>query len=758
MLLRILFLNFSLLVSIISLAKTIVVKNQEELARANKEAKPGDLVILQNGEWNNVILALNCNGTKEQPIYFKAQTPGKVLITGNSKLKIGGNYIIVDGLYFTNGYSDAESVITFRNNSDEIANNCRVTNTVINDFNNPKRLDANYWISFYGKKNRLDHCSFLNKKNLGVLLAVILDDERSRENFHLIDHNYFGLRIPLASNAGEIIRVGVSEHCQFNSNTQIIDNYFEHCDGETEIISIKSCKNIIRNNLFKECQGSVVLRHGNFNTVESNIFFGNNKEGTGGVRIINKGQWVVNNLFYKCRGVGFRSPMSIMNGIPNSPANRYLEVSEAVVSNNSFYECTPISFCEGSDSERTVQPYNVKFLNNLFYNSKDKQLYNIYDDCSRISFTGNLVSEAIQQELTDGFFKTLITTKNTANLVVPVAGINLTTPVPDSLKSIGKLRLANALDSKQGLSDINQLQKIINNASNACGAKWFSQKNKITKTVSVNCKTAAEVIQQINCITKNKLIINLTGSEYGFSTPLNINNDVLITTSQKQMIKFYLSDSNVDYFIQIKAGTKLMLSNIALDLTSSTAKKIITTDTSGSSNHCNFSMSNCSISNSNGTFFNAARSSVSDSILINNCSFKNGTGDVFKFIEETDNKGYYNVEKLKITNCTFADYKGEILGMLRSGRDESTMGPLLIFSNNKLTNCFTKKDPSLINIYGVQRSYIEKNSFINTNTGKTLILFEDAVRAVHILRNNEMIKSGIIVTDKFVNSENNTIH
>ena len=72
------------------------------------------------------------------------------------------------------------------------------------------------------------------------------------------------------------------------------------------------------------------------------------------------------------------------------------------------------------------------------------------------------------------------------------------------------------------------------------------------------------------------------------------------------------------------------------------------------------------------------------SIKIKNCSFINNVGDVFKFIEETDNKGYYGVEKLKITNCTFTGNKGQILGMLRSGRDESTMGPLLIFSNNNL--------------------------------------------------------------------------
>src|SRR5204863_8943371 len=220
-------------------------------------------------EWKNVTIALNCTGTKEKPVIFKAQTPGKVILSGNSMLKLGGDFIVVDGLYFLNGYAGDNAVVDFSVNKNELANSCRVTNCVINDFNNPKRMDENNWVLFYGKNNRLDHCSFINKKNMGVLLAVVLDDDRSRENFHSIDHNYFGVRIPLASNGGEIIRVGVSQHCQFNSNTQIVDNYFEHCDGETEIISIKSGSNVVRGNLFKECQGGVVLRHGNNNTVEN---------------------------------------------------------------------------------------------------------------------------------------------------------------------------------------------------------------------------------------------------------------------------------------------------------------------------------------------------------------------------------------------------------------------------------------------------------------------------------------------------------
>ena len=80
---------FFLLLSLTSLAKTIDVKTIEELNKANAEAKPDDIIVLKNGEWHNVTIALNCKGTKEQPITFKAETVGKVLITGKSKLSLG---------------------------------------------------------------------------------------------------------------------------------------------------------------------------------------------------------------------------------------------------------------------------------------------------------------------------------------------------------------------------------------------------------------------------------------------------------------------------------------------------------------------------------------------------------------------------------------------------------------------------------------------------------------------------------------------
>jgi poly(beta-D-mannuronate) lyase len=736
-----------------AMARTIPVDNAEALKKANAGALPGDTIVLRNGEWKDVPILLNGKGTAAAPIVVKAQTSGKVLITGHSTLRIGGSYIIVDGFFFVNGYSGDEATITFRSNKNEVANHCRVTNTAIDDFNNPKRLDENYWVALYGKNNRVDHCSFLHKKNIGVLLAVILDDERSRENFHLIDHNYFGTRPPLASNGGEIIRVGVSEHCQFNSNTQITDNFFEYCDGETEIISIKSCQNLVRNNLFKECQGSVVLRHGNYNTVESNVFWGNKKAGTGGVRIINKGNWVINNFFYQCRGEGFRSPLSIMNGIPNSPANRYLEVSEAVIANNSFYECSPFSLCEGSDAERTVAPYKVQFINNLFYNTKDTLLYQAYDNIGGIHFAGNLASATIRQPLGDGFTKTALSTSNAGAVMLPNAGMHHQHPLSDSLQSLARGRLINRLSAQQGVSDTVQVQKIMTYA-NGCGATWFKQKKTINKQVRVNCKNAAEMVQQLAANKGNKLLINLTGNNYLFGAPLNIGGDVVITTQQKKAIQFVLPVFNARYFIQLQAGGSLSLHHLNLDLSAATTfDTFITTDTSGSSHHSNFSLYHCSINNGNNTFFTAAKSSLLDSIIIRHCRFSNNSGALFLLQAEVDKKGYYNVEQLKITNSHFTHHKGPLLALLRSGKDESTMGPRLVFAHNKIENCSTANDEALLHIAGVQQSFVEKNSFTNSNAAKKLIVFEDWVRAVHVWRKNRLVRSGEVVANQYVAGE-----
>jgi poly(beta-D-mannuronate) lyase len=130
---------------------------------------------------------------------------------------------------------------------------------------------------------------------------------------------------------------------------------------------------------------------------------------------------------------------------------------------------------------------------------------------------------------------------------------------------------------------------------------------------------------------------------------------------------------------------------------------------------------------------------------------------LFNFTNEITNRGYYNVEILKIDNNKFSNGSGQILDMLRGGTDESTMGPYLIFSNNRVENYVSANTNVLIHLFGTQRSMLEKNNFKNCNPLKTLIQYDDLVRAVHHIKNNSISSSGTIISNKFVSSTNNTI-
>jgi poly(beta-D-mannuronate) lyase len=713
-------------------SNTILVKNISDLQNANKNAQPGDTVILVNGEWKDVSIKLDCKGTIEKPIVFKAETPGKVVISGNSRLKIGGSYIVVSGLYFTNGYSGNDAVISFRIDKDHLANHCRVTNTVINDFNNARRMDENNWVLFYGKKNRLDNCSFVDKKNMGVLLAVILDDERSRENHHEIENNYFGRRPPLASNGGEIIRVGVSQHCQFSSNTEIRGNFFEHCDGETEIISIKSCDNLVEDNLFKECQGSVVLRHGDNNTVSNNIFYGNDKVATGGVRVINKGQIVRDNLFYKVRGTAFKAPLAVMNGIPNSPAHRYVQVTDAEITDNIFYECSALSFCEGSDAERTLPPDRVTFEYNVFYNTKDSIIYTTADDMKGFNFEKNKVSSKVKQQLFPGFTRENLSPKKLSTYV-------FTDPV---------------------FSDMTMIPLILRAANSKSGAGWF-QKHGITtaqKAVAVNCATAEDIYRQLE--RQEPVNIRLTGTSYNFTRPLVISNKVIFTGESKKEVRIN-TGSQLAVFLVAGKGN-LALENLTIDGTGIKATHFISNDSTGSSEHYNVAMRNCTVKNinrSNGgqNIIHAFRHMIADSIVIRNSYFIDNATNTFAFDDEKEDKGYYSSEKIIIANNNFRNQQGSLLSVYRGGNDESTLGPQLLFANNKVINCVTVNQEPLIHLTGVQVSNIYLNEFTSSNAGKLLIEYKDIVRAKHSFDRNTIRQSGNISKNQLVTEKDNRI-
>jgi poly(beta-D-mannuronate) lyase len=328
-----------------------------------KMAQPGDVFVLQDGDWPDAKLDLHVEASAEKPVVLRAQTPGKVRFTGKSRVRISGRFVIVEGLAFESPRPDDE-VISFRTDSKHLARDCVLRNCRIADSSAVDSKRSSRWVSIYGSRNHVENCAFSGKPDVGATLIVWVSDAPGE---HLIRRNWFGPRQPLGKNGGETIRVGTSDVSLLTSRTIVEENYFEECDGEVETISNKSCENIYRHNVFDRCSGTITLRHGNRCLVDGNVFLGKGKRGSGGVRVIGEDHRVVNNYFAGLQGDEARAVLSFMNGVPNGELHEYAQVKRALVAFNTVVDCkVPMAIGVVGMKTATLPPENCVIANNAF--------------------------------------------------------------------------------------------------------------------------------------------------------------------------------------------------------------------------------------------------------------------------------------------------------------------------------------------------------------------------------------------------------
>lgn len=367
------------------------VANPGELARAIKASKPGDVLVMADGPWRDVTIDFTANGEELRPITLRARSPGKVILSGTSLLKIGGKHLVVDGLFFTGEAATPKSVVEFRHDSQNLASHCRLTNCAIIDHNPPDKRLETHWVSLYGEENRVDHCYFAGKTNGGTTLVVWVGDHPNR---HSIDLNHFGPRPPLGVNGGETIRIGDSKSSMRTSRTLVENNYFEKCDGEIEAVSNKSCENIYRGNTFDSCSATLCLRHGNRCLVEGNFFLGRRTRGSGGIRIIGEGHRVINNYFEGLEGDGSRSALSMMNGQVAPPLNGYFQVKNALVAFNTFVDNkSNVAIGLAESRENTRPPQDCLIANNVVVGGH-APLVHLSSSPIGLKWSGNIMSGA----------------------------------------------------------------------------------------------------------------------------------------------------------------------------------------------------------------------------------------------------------------------------------------------------------------------------------------------------------------------------
>lgn len=365
-----------------------LVKDISEFDSVSKHLTKGDTVLFANGNWLNAEITCKGKGGENQPIVFMAETPGEVIFTGASKMHISGSYLEVrDVVFQINAIAEEGSLIEFRGASGE-ADHCRLTNVTIEETKDQKNSPDTKWVSLYGTHNRVDHCSLIGKTNSGTLLVVWLD---KNPDFHLIDHNYFGPRLELGKNGAETIRIGTSEWERYASNCIVEFNLFEECNGEIEIISNKSVGNEYRFNTFRNCQGTLTLRHGSDCIVHGNFFFGNPENKCGGIRIIGPGHKVYNNYLENLSGTDYKAAICLANGVPNSPANRYRQVENALVGFNTIINCNqPFAIGAGKDAEKSLPPIGSLIVNNLVVTNSKQKVVAAFDSTNGVIWQGNI--------------------------------------------------------------------------------------------------------------------------------------------------------------------------------------------------------------------------------------------------------------------------------------------------------------------------------------------------------------------------------
>ena len=88
-----------------ALAKEYVVKTQKQYKNVMGKLVAGDEVVLANGIWSDFEIVFKAQGSKKKPVTLRAETAGQVILSGQSNFRLAGQYLVVSGLVFKNGYT-----------------------------------------------------------------------------------------------------------------------------------------------------------------------------------------------------------------------------------------------------------------------------------------------------------------------------------------------------------------------------------------------------------------------------------------------------------------------------------------------------------------------------------------------------------------------------------------------------------------------------------------------------------------------------
>ncbi|MDC7218447.1 MAG: polysaccharide lyase 6 family protein [Spirochaetales bacterium] len=355
-----------------------VYDSEAEIDAAADSGTAGEVVVIADGTYTDFNRTFAGSGNAGSPLVIMAETPGGVIFEGRSTITVTGDYVVLEGFLFQNGYpADSKGALILSGDYN------RITNCKIDSFNDSVKSETYKWVSLDddSRGNEVDHCTFTGKASEGALLTIWRDADVINE--HHIHHNLFKDFSYNSSdddkddsNGWETIRLGTGTWSQYDSSTVVEYNLFSACNGEIEVISNKSGDNTYRYNTFYRNVGHLTLRQGTGCTIYQNYFDTGGIQSAGGIRVCDKNHTIEENYI---EGARFSSGTKVRGGIAfmahydptaDDPDPLYREVTGVTVRNNSIINSMrSLVFGGGGNDSELQAPSDADFEGNLIRNN-----------------------------------------------------------------------------------------------------------------------------------------------------------------------------------------------------------------------------------------------------------------------------------------------------------------------------------------------------------------------------------------------------
>lgn len=282
-------------------------RNGAEMQALSGKVKAGDQVVLTGSEWANARFSFRGEGTFDKPILIRADNAGAVVFSGVSQVTFSGEHLIICGLEFRQVRPAKSGAVIFRlgDGKAKPANHCIVHRVKIADCGSTDPADwpkvRMWYLMNNGAGNTVADCTFGDFKNYGQMLGAQDLPANDLLGLHLINDRFVNRPYIDEQNGYEVVQIGWSGEKARPCGALIQGCVFEHCDGENELITLKASDVVVRDNKFLGCQSVLCIREGDRVLVQGNVFDGQDRPNTGGVRLQGADHVISGNVFRRLK-------------------------------------------------------------------------------------------------------------------------------------------------------------------------------------------------------------------------------------------------------------------------------------------------------------------------------------------------------------------------------------------------------------------------------------------------------------------------